>query len=139
MFMCLCCKYVYMHLYTYVDSCLCMDKHMFCGGPRLMLGIILNCFSTVFIEVEAQRKSQSSLIWLVLLIRFLWASCFHLPRMKLQVRPTVHSACTSVLEIQNLVPVLTYKTITTEQSPNPILIFLFAGESISFREISLMR
>ena len=68
-----------------------------------MLGIILNCFSTVFTEAEAQRKTQSSLIRLVLLVSFLWASpCFHLPEMKLQVRHTAHSAYTRVLQIQSL-------------------------------------
>lgn len=53
---------------------LCEHTHMWvcasaCGGPSLMLGMILHCFSTLF---RSLNQTQSSPKWLVLLGSLLW-------------------------------------------------------------------
>lgn len=45
-----------------------------CGGLRLMLGVLLHCFPTLFIDAEVCQSNKSSPVWLVWL-----ASLFRKP------------------------------------------------------------
>lgn len=67
-----------------VYACLCYAGFCMCVGmqvwpcmwnPRLILGIILYCSYTLFFKARSFNQTQSSLIWLVLLVSLLWGSC----------------------------------------------------------------
>lgn len=59
--------YAHRHMFLYVCGCMCIMACIY-GGPRLMSGIILNCFSSSFIETGSLSQTQSSWILLVLLV-----------------------------------------------------------------------
>lgn len=59
-----------------------------------MLGAILDCVSTLFLEIESLNQTRSSLIWLLMLVILLWVL---LSLLGLQLGFHAHPACVWVL------------------------------------------
>lgn len=58
--------YIYVCIYVYVCVRVCVYVHA-CGSLKLMPGVILNSFPTLFTEAGSPNQIQSLRMWLVLL------------------------------------------------------------------------
>lgn len=59
-----CVMYVHIHFFLHVFGCLCVCVRVCrCNGPRLKSGIILDQFSSLFIDVESLNQIHSSMTW----------------------------------------------------------------------------
>ena len=95
--------------------CVCVCVCVYTEGLRLMLGVILYHSSTLYIEVGSLNKTQSSLIWLVLLASFvtLVIPYLCLLRVDLQVDYLTHPICTWVLGPQTPIHTLAQQALSS--------------------------
>lgn len=110
------------HFFFYVSACICMHSlihvhvcvhicgHIHvgtctCGALSFMLGTILNCSSTVFIDVMSPNQAQSSPIWRALSLNLFSGSPVHVPRLDYRWNDmfTWHHLCALGIRVLSLV------------------------------------